>query len=126
MSAFRIALLLILSCLPAVAQEQTMDVGRGVICDTPQQAERFATLRAGGKDALVALQVVNDELKGAGACNFSLVMFTGGAPIATLSVNRRPASVVEITVHAFGYGSAWKQVPAIVRYTVAVEKGLIA
>jgi hypothetical protein len=40
-----------------------MEVGRVVICDTPQHAERFATLRSGGKNTEVALRTVNDEIK---------------------------------------------------------------
>lgn len=101
-----------------------MAVGRGVMCDTLQQVERFATLRSDGKEAEVALRTVNNEA--GGACSFGLVMFTGGAPVAQLSVNGRPVSVVEIAVHAFNYGSGWKEVPEVVRYTVVVEKGLIA
>lgn len=132
MSTLRVGLLLVLSCLPATAQEQTtveeqtMDVGQGVICDTAPQAERFAELRFGGKDAALALKTVNDDVKGVRACDFALVMFTGGAPVAQLSVNGRPVTVVKIIVHAIGYGFAWKEVPGVVRYTVAVEKGRIA
>ena len=128
MSAFRIALLLAFSCIPATAQEQahdqTMAVGSGVICDTRQQAERFATLRSDGRDSNVALQTINND--GSGACSFGLVMFTGGEPVAELAVSGRPVSIVEITVHAFNYGSAWKEVPGVVRYTVVMEKGRVA
>ncbi len=51
-SLLRIALLLALSCLPSRADEQdvnrqdrTKNVGRGLLCDTSQQAERFVTWR---------------------------------------------------------------------------------
>jgi hypothetical protein len=131
MSARRIALLLAFSCIPATAQdilapeqEQTMAVGSGVICDTLQRAKQFATYRSDGKDTDVALQMVNNEV--GGACSFGLVVFTGGAPVAELSVSGRPVSVVEITVHAFNYGSIWKAVPDVVRYTVVLENGRTA
>ncbi len=125
MSTLRIALLLSLCYIPAVAQEQhVMAVGRGVMCDTPQQIERFATLRSDGKDADVALRTINNGAPD--ACSFGLVAFTGGAPVAQLSVNGRPVSVVEITVHAFSHGSVWKAVPEAVRYTLVMERGLIA
>jgi hypothetical protein len=54
------------------------------------------------------------------------VLFTGGEPVATLSMMGRSVSILEITVHAFGNGAAWTQVPAIVQYTVVTEKGRIA
>jgi hypothetical protein len=123
MSVVRIALLLLLSS-PAIAEEQTMAVGSGVLCDTPQQAERFATLRSDGKDTEVALQAVNNEISG--ACGFGLVIFTESVLVAQLSVNGRPVSVVKITVHAINHGSTWKEVPDLVRYTVVVEKGRVA
>jgi hypothetical protein len=124
MSLVRIALFLFVLCVPASSQEQTMGVGRGIICGTPQQAVRFARLRSDGKDANVALRTVNDEI--AGACSFGMVMFTKDVPVAELSVNGRPVSVVEITVHAFSYGATWKDAPDVVRYTIVMEKGLIA
>ena len=103
-----------------------MELGRGVICDTPQQAERFATLRSGGKDTEVALRAVNDEIKVGRACGLASVLFTGGEPVARLSMMGRSVSILEITVHAFGNGAAWTQVPATVQYTVVTEKGRIA
>jgi organic radical activating enzyme len=116
-------------CLPANAQQQTpeqnMTVGSGVICDTARQAERFATLRSNGKDAELAIHAVNDEAKNGGACRFAFVVFTGGEPIAELSVNARPVTILAITVHAFGNGRTWNQVPATVQYTLVTEKGLI-
>jgi hypothetical protein len=54
----QIPLLFMLSCVPSTAreqammlQEQAMDVGGGVICDTAQQVERFVALQSDGKEA---------------------------------------------------------------------------
>jgi hypothetical protein len=117
-------------CLPANAQQQTqepnMTVGSGVICATARQTERFATLRSDGKEAEGALHAVNDETKDGVACRLALVVFTGGEPVAEISVNGRPAAILAITVHAFGNGHAWNQVPATVQYTLVIEKGLVA
>src|SRR6266702_4170543 len=84
-SLLRVALLLALSCLPSKADEQdvnrqdmTKNIGRGLLCDTSQQAERFVTLRNDGKEVEVALQNVNEEAHKSNACGIALVVFTGG------------------------------------------------
>ena len=127
----QVPLLLTLFCLPSNAQEQTskvpeqtVDVGRGVLCDTAQQMERFVALRDNGKEADAALQTVNEEAH-ITACNVALVMFTGGKPIAELTIRGKLVSVIEITVHAISNGSAWKKIPGITQYTAVVEGTVI-
>jgi hypothetical protein len=138
----RVAMLLLLSCLPLEAQDHVglntdpaalqpdgqaqADVGGGVICDTRAQVERFATLRGEGKEPADALQTVNQESRDADACNVTFVMFTTSKPIAGMTISGRPASILEITVKAFGNGRTWKQVAPIVQYTVAMEKGRVS
>jgi hypothetical protein len=125
--SFTVTVLLMLSCLPSKAQERpSMDVGQGVICDTREQVERFVALRGNGKTTAVALQTVNYEAHDARACNVALVMFTEAKPIAARAINGRLVSIVQITVHAFGNGTAWQKVQAIVQFTVATEKGQVA
>jgi hypothetical protein len=111
------------ACLPAKAQEHDVEVGRGVICESADQVKRFVGLRSAGQAPDAALQTVNDEVKNSGGCRFSFVMFTSADPIAEMSVQGRPVSIVKLTVHAFGSGSAWTQVPAALRYTAEPVKG---
>jgi hypothetical protein len=125
MRFLQVPFLLMLSCVPSKAQEQAMDVGGGVICNTAQQVERFVALQSDGREADAALQTVNDEVRDAKACSFAFVMFSGERPIVQLAVKGKPVSILEITVHAFGNGSAWTQVPAIIQYTVVAEKGVM-
>lgn len=132
MSRFlQVPLLLALFCLPANAQEQPanapqpeIDVGRGVLCDTPKQMERFVALRDNGKEAEIALQTVNNESR-IPACNVAFVMFTGGKPIAELTIHGKRVSVIEITVVAISNGSAWRKIPATTQYTAVVEGGRV-
>jgi hypothetical protein len=123
------SLLLMLCCLPARAQEQRqdqkIDVGRGVMCDTADEVKRFIALRSGGKEPDIALKTVNGEVGNTAACNYGFVMFSGEEPIVELSVNGRPVSIVRIVVHAFGSGSAWKRVPETVQYTPLPGKGQV-
>ena len=117
---------LLLSSSAASAYEPYMNLGQGVICDTLKQVERFAALRSEGKNAEGALQAVNNDITAHNACAFALVKFTGGNPVASLSINGKPASVLEITVHAFNNGTAWNEISATVQYILVPEKGLIA
>jgi hypothetical protein len=120
----QVPLLLSLICFPAKAQEQAPVVGRGVVCDTAEQMERFIALRGNGNDAVVALQTVNEEAQIV-ACNVALVMFTGGKPIAELTIRGKLVSVIEITVHAIGRGSVWRKMPGITQYTATVKGTVI-
>lgn len=126
MRAFRVASILMLLCFPASAHEPDVNVGQGVICDTLKQVQRFAALRSDGKEAEQALRTVNHDVTGPNACSFGLVKFTGGQLAARLSINGKPASVLEITVQAFSYGSAWHEISETVQYILVPEKGLIA
>jgi hypothetical protein len=110
----------------ASANEPDLIVGQGVICDTLKQVQRFVALRSDGKEAEEALKAVNQDVTDPNACGFGLVKFTGGQPVALLSINGKPASVLEITVHAFSNGSTWNEVSETVQYILVPEKGLIA
>jgi hypothetical protein len=126
MLAFRVAPIFLLLCFPANAEQLDMNVGHGVICDTLKQVEHFAALRSNGKEADVALQTVNQRVPGPTACALRLVKFTGGKPVARLSINGKPAFVLEITVHAFSNGHAWSYASESVQYLLVPENGLIA
>ena len=124
-------LFLVLSCLPLHAQEQAdsprrwLEVGQGVVCDSPEQVERFVALREGGMDAVVALQTVNNEFHYSTACDVSLVAFTDSKPIADRVIKGKLASIVRIVVQAVGYGATWRTVLARPRYTVEIKEGQI-
>jgi hypothetical protein len=93
MRSLRVPLVIMLLCCPAAAQDsrqnalstgapetqdpQQFDIGRGVVCDSPQQLVRFVALRDNGQEAPTALQTVNDEARNASACSMVMVMFTG-------------------------------------------------
>jgi hypothetical protein len=126
MRVLQISLLLMLSCGAAQAQEQKMEIGRGVMCDTFDQVKRFVALRSDGKERDIALLTVNGEARDAGACNFGLVQFSEAEPLARMALNGRPVTIVRIVVHAFGNGSAWKQVPETVQYTAVPDQGRMA
>src|ERR1700681_2178406 len=109
----QVPIVLMLSCLPAKAQEE-MEVGQGVICDTLQQVERYVALRGNGTETSGALQTVNNEARG-GACSVALVLFSAGARVADLTVQGKRLSIIQINVHAFSNGPVWMKIPATIR-----------
>jgi hypothetical protein len=129
MRVLPLALLLLCSWLPAKAQDQKMEVGRGVICGTFDQVKRFIALRSDGKEQNSALLMVNGESSQPGqarACNIGLVMFDSPEPIGEMVLNGTPVTIVKIKVHAVGNDYGWKEVPEIVRFTAVPQKGRIA
>jgi hypothetical protein len=126
-----VSIFLVLSCLPLHAQEQAnaprrwLEFGQGIVCDTPEQVERFVGLREDGTDVIDALQTINNESRGSTACAVALVAYTDSKPITERVIRGRLASVVQIMVHAVGNGATWRTIPVRARYTVEVEEGQI-
>jgi hypothetical protein len=126
-----VSIFLALSCLPLHAQEQAnsprrwLEFGQGIVCDAPEQVERFVALRGKGMDVAVALHTVNNESRASTACDVALVAFTDSKPIAESVIQGKLASIVQIMVHAVGDGVSWRTIPAHARYTVEVEEGQI-
>lgn len=127
-----VSIFLMLSCLPLHAQEQAnsprrwLELGQGIVCDTPEQVERFVGLREDGSNVIDALQTISSESHGSMACDVALVAFTDSKPIAERVIQGKLASVVQIMVHAVGNGTTWRTIPAHARYTVEVEEGQIS
>jgi hypothetical protein len=126
-----VAIFLALSCLPLHAQDQAnsprrwLEFGQGIVCDSPEQVERFVDLRKDGRDVIEALQTINNESHSSMGCIVALVAFTDSRPIAERVMKGKLASVVQIMVHAVGNGATWTTLPAHARYTVEVEEGQI-
>ena|ERR1700732_372248 len=122
---------LALSCLPLHAQEQAnsprrwLEIGQGIVCNTPEQVERFVGLREDGKDVIDALQTVNNETHAATACDVVLVAFTDSKPVAERVIQGKVAAIVQIMVHAVGIGATWRTIQPHARYTVEVKEGQI-
>jgi hypothetical protein len=102
-----------------------LEVGQGIVCDTPGQVERFVALRGDGMDVTVALQTVNDESHDSTACDVALVAFTDSKPIAESVIQGRLAAIVQIMVQAVGNGTTWRTIPAHARYTIEVKEGQV-
>ena len=86
--------LLMLLDLPARADE--VQVGTGPVCDTQQQAERFAVLYDG--DAQTAISTVNAEEHNETACGIVTMAYMPGPPLATARRWNLTFQIVQVLV----------------------------
>jgi hypothetical protein len=110
---------------PTTAESAALDArfGRGLVCDTPQQVERYLILRNNGKDTTVGLHTVNDEAQNPAACKIALIMFTPGKPAAERFIQGKTVMIVPVTVRAVASGSTWMKISPKVQFTVIVREG---
>lgn len=128
------ALSLVLSCA-AVAQERANSsaaksnpaekatVAVGLICDTPQQVERYLALYKDGATAEAAMNVVNREESNPKACGIAAAAFVMGQQMGTLSVPGGTAQIVEITILAAHTGKQWRTTTPTKQYTAVFLEG---
>src|ERR1043165_7174795 len=70
-----------------------ISVGRAIICDTSEQAQRFVALRNGGSELTQALQVINKESANPTACGAAVVAFRAGEAIGSVRVDGQLANL---------------------------------
>jgi hypothetical protein len=93
-SALRIALLSLLLCVPAQAQE--IQVGSMLACDTQQQVERFVAAYHGDVDS--ATKAVNAEERDPTACDMVMVAYVRGPEVSIVRSDNRTFHIVRILV----------------------------
>jgi hypothetical protein len=93
--AFAAALSLFAS-LPARAQQVQVEVAPSLICDTKEQAERFASLFDGNQEA--ALKAVNAEANDPTACAVIPAAFVRGGEVGTTRSRGGTFRIVRILV----------------------------
>lgn len=92
----RIALLLLLLCRPAGAQWPDVNIGSGLVCDTPQQVEQFAAVYDGDPDA--ALAAVNAEADDPDACTIGTFAFVIGPQVAVVKRVNGTFRVIQVLI----------------------------
>jgi hypothetical protein len=113
-----------LNAAPLGSASAPISVGRTVICDTSEQAQRFVDLRNGGSQMDQALQLINQEATNRSACGAAVVAFRSGEPIGTARLDGKAVNVVKITVLAFSNGRGWSMVPETVQYAILIPEGI--
>jgi len=84
-------------------------VGVSVLCNTPQQAEQFVSLRGKGAAPEKAMQVVNAAARDGHACGIAAVAYIRDQSVGTVKLRDRLVQIVRINVVAGFTGSGWEQ-----------------
>jgi len=121
------AVLTLLLCGTSAIAQQSHDldgaVGRGLVCDSSRQLERFVEFLNQGQKEDDALQAVNDEALNPMACGVFLAAFALGKPVIQATMQGEAVRIVEITVIAVNDGAEWRSVPPTTQYTLLSEPG---
>jgi hypothetical protein len=93
-------------------------VGVGIICNTPQQAHQFVTLRSKGANPDKAMNAVNASSRGPRACGVAAIAYIRNQTVDTMKLRDNLVQIVRINVVAGFNGSGWERVSDMVQYAV--------
>lgn len=93
-------------------------VGIGIICNTPQQAELFVSLRTKGTGPDQAMNAVNAKVHDARACGVAAIAYVRDQTMGTVKMENKLVQIVRISVLAGYNGSGWQRVSNMVQYAV--------
>jgi len=102
---------------------QSTAIGVGMICNTPDQAEQFLSLRAHGAAAKTAMQKVNASAHNPHACGVAAIAFTRDKTVDAKPVENKLLQIVRINVLAGFNGNGWQRVPDMTQYAVMEGEG---
>jgi hypothetical protein len=92
--ALHLALLSLLACYPAQAQEY--EHGTALLCDSQKQVERYVALFKGEEQATI--EAVNSEEKDPNACGLASVAYVRGPELGTARNKDSAFQIVRILV----------------------------
>ncbi|HZP79662.1 MAG TPA: hypothetical protein VFB45_26245 [Pseudolabrys sp.] len=112
----------------ARADEQPADttgvqVGKGVVCDTEQQAQRFASLIAEHEPG-DALSTVNKEADNPLACGLATVAFKPGKHVGDVHNDKGLFKIMEIKIFAAATPDGWRTVDGATQFAAIPVEGL--
>jgi len=117
-TALCLAMLLTLIGLPAQAHE--VETGAVMVCDTQQQAERYAEVFDGNQQG--AISVVNAEANNPSACAVVDVAFVPGPAFEVARGKEHAFAVVPIVVVGFKATSGFQQLQPTLVFTLVKLK----
>jgi hypothetical protein len=107
---------------PQQPDANTAKTGVGIICNTPQQIERYLKLHITGAEPSDALATVNAEAQNPTACGITATAFVETKEISKVSISDGFLRLVQITVLATRNTLGWHRVPPTVQYTALFVK----
>ena len=125
LAAAAVSILVSSACAYAEDPQQfSGTIGRGLICDTRQQVVRFLEVVNQGRQTTDALGVVNDEARNPIACGIVTAVFADGKPSGKSLMHGQSVSIFEVTVVAFGDGSAWTTLSPRTQYVIRTDPAI--
>ena len=98
-------------------------IGVGIICNTPQQAEQFVSLRIKGAAPERAMRAVNAMAHAQRACGVAAVAYIRDTTVDTMAMQDKLVQIVRINIVAGFNGSGWQRVSDTVQYAVLEGDG---
>lgn len=106
---------------PRMDGENSVAIGVGIICNTPEQMQRLVGLRIDGDEVAHAVKVVNNESRDPRACGMAAVAFTSDKMMDMKNVQGKLVQIMRITVLATFDGKTWSRVPAAMTQYALIE-----
>jgi hypothetical protein len=99
-------------------------VGVGIICDTPQQAELFVSLRSKGSRPDKAMNAVNATVPDKRACGVAAIAYIRDQTVRMTKLQDKLVQIVRINVVAGYNGTSWQRISDMVQYAVLEGGGV--
>ena len=109
---------------PADIHASSLEVGIGVVCNTKEQAAKFARLSDETGNILQAIKTVNAEAENPTACGKLIAAFVRGRSVGEVHRTHGSVKLAEITIVAVPDGKGWQRVPPVKQYTAFALKGI--
>jgi len=103
---FLFAAVSISALMPATSSAQEIAVGAGLVCDHPEELERYIALHHKGDSAKALIDTINHEA-GQSACEMVTVAYVPGEKIKTIPIDDGFGAIVKIAIVGIYTGDQW-------------------
>jgi hypothetical protein len=111
------------SAAAAQDREVKLQLGVGVICNSPEQIERYLVLIQGDDSSSTqALHTVNHEAENPIACGVATIAFVPDILIRTHTISNHIVKVMRVKIVGIPTENGWRQIEELFQFTAFVEK----
>jgi hypothetical protein len=103
-------------------QQQSLEIGIGLICNSEAQVERYLALHVKDESPEAAINTVNAEVKDPNACALAAIAFVRGEESKSVPAPGGQMKITQVMILATQTPAGWQRVPPIVQYTAIFEK----
>ena len=98
-------------------------IGVGIICNTPEQAEQFVSLRSKGAAPDKAMNSVNANARSDRACGVAAIAYIRDQTVDIRKLQNQLVQIVRINVVAGFNGVGWQRMSNTIQYAVLEGEG---